>query len=158
MAITGVLGTRLFVGGVALVNIDAAASTLADFTALSTTVEVGLIENLGEFGRVYQLVPFQSIATGRTYKLRGGFDDGAMQLTVGQDLTDAGQALLYQYGTTSDQATYPFRVLLNGADPTVEEYFFGAKVMSFKTVLGPVNSVLKATIDLQINTPIYVGP
>lgn len=158
MASIGMLGTRLWVGQVALVNITDAANQLADFTALSAGVEVGFIESMGTFGKAFQPVTFQAIADGRMFKYKGGFDSGSFPMTVAQDLADPGQALLQQYGTSLDQNTYPFKILFNGADPTVEAVFFGAKVMSYQTVLSSVNTVIKATINLAIDTDVYYGP
>lgn len=158
MASVGMLGTRLFVGQIALTNIVSAADQLADFTSLSAGVEVSFIETLGTFGKMYQEVDFQAIADGRTFKYKGGFNAGSFSMTVAQDLSDPGQALLQQYGTTADQNTYPFKILFNGMDPTVSAAFFGAKVMSFQSVLSSVNTVIKATVNLALNTDIFYGP
>jgi hypothetical protein len=157
MAATGVLGARLYVGPVALTDIETAADALADFTSLSIGVEIGLIENIGEFGKVFDLVTFQAVADGRTYKLKGGYNEGALQLTVGSDLTDAGQALLYQYGNAQDQNNYPFRITLVGVDATWDNFYFGGKVFSYRQQLGSVNNVIKAQVNIEINTPIYYG-
>lgn len=158
MASIGMLGTRLWVGQIALTNVTDAADQLADFTSLSAGVEVSFIETMGTFGKEFQEVDFQAIADGRMFKYKGGFNPGSFPLTVAQDLSDPGQALLQEYGTSLDQNTYPFKILFNGADPTVEAVFFGAKVMSFQTVLNSVNNVIKANISLAINTNIYYGP
>lgn len=157
MAAAGTLGARLYTSATALVNIEAAADAIGDFTGLTIATEIGLIENLGELGRVFDPVTFQAIADGRTYKLKGGYNDGNIQMTVGQDLTDAGQALLKSYGNASDQNTYPFKMTLVGADAAFDTIYFGAKVMSFRTQMGAVNSVVRAMITLDINTPIFTG-
>jgi hypothetical protein len=157
MAATGVLGARLFVGAVALVDIEAAADAIADFTALSSGIEVGLIENLGEFGKVFDLVTFQAIADGRTYKLKGGYNEGSLQMTVASDLTDAGQALLFAYGNAQDQNNYPFKITLTGVDASFDTVYFGAKVFSYRQQLGTVNNIIKATINIEINTPVFIG-
>jgi hypothetical protein len=157
MAATGVLGARLYVGPTALVDIESAADAIADFTALTVATEVGLIENLGEFGKVFDKVTFQAIADGRTYKFKGGYDQGSMQLTVASDMTDAGQALLFAYGTAADQATYPFKITLVGVDASFDTYYFGGKVFSYRQQLGSVNTIIKATVSIEINTPIFIG-
>lgn len=157
MAATGVLGARMYIGPTPLSDIEASADAIADFTALSIGVEVGLIENIGEFGKVFDLVTFQAVADGRTYKLKGGYNEGAIQLTVGSDLTDAGQALLFQYGNAQDQNNYPFRITLVGVDSTWDNVYFGGKVFSYRQQLGTVNNVIKAQINIEINTPVYFG-
>lgn len=157
MAAAGTLGARLYASATALVNIEAAADAIGDFTGLTIATEVGLIENFGEFGRVFAPVNFQAVSDGRMYKLKGGFDDGNIQLTVGQDISDAGQALLKSYGEASNQNTYPFKITLVGADANFDTIYFGAKVMSYRTQMGSVNSVIKALVTLDINTPIFTG-
>jgi hypothetical protein len=158
MATFGVLGTRLWVGQVALTDVVNAADQLSDFTSLSAGVEVSFIESLGNFGKVFQLVTFQAVADGRMFKYKGGFDPGSFQVTVGMDLTDPGQALLQSYGDSLNQNTYPFKMLFNGADPTVQAVFFGGKVLSFAPQTGSVNNVVKAAINVAVNTSIYYGP
>ena len=156
MAATGVLGARLYTSATPLANVEGAADAIGDFQGLTVTTEVGLIESLGEFGRVFETVPFQDIASGRTYKLRGGSNDGQFTFMVAQDLTDAGQAAVKGY-VTGDQNTYPFKIVLVGADASYDTVYFGAKVMSYRTTMGSTNSVIKATIVLEINTPVYTG-
>ncbi len=119
--------------------------------------EVGLIESIGDFGKVFSLVTFQAVADGRMYKLKGGFDEGSLQMTVASDMTDAGQALLFAYGNAQDQNTYPFKITLVGVDASFDTVYFGGKVFSYRQVLGTVNNVIKATIDIQINTPVFIG-
>jgi hypothetical protein len=157
MAATGVLGARLYVGPTPLADIETSADALADFTSLSIGVEIGLIENIGEFGKQFDLVTFQAVATGRTYKLKGGYNQGNLQLVVGSDLSDAGQLLMYQYGTAQDQNTYPFRVTLVGVDPGYDNIYFGGKVFSYRQQLGTVNNIIKAQVNIEINTDIYYG-
>lgn len=156
MAATGVLGARLYTSATPLTNVEGAADAIGDFQGLTIATEIGLIESMGEHGRVFDPVPFQAVADGRTYKLRGGHNDGQFQLTIGQDLTDAGQAALKSY-VTADQNTYPFKITIVGADASYDTIYFGAKVMSFRTTLGATNSVIRATVTLEINTTIFTG-
>lgn len=157
MAATGVLGARLYVGDTALANIETAADAIADFTALTVATEIGLIENMGNFGKVFDKVTFMAIADGRTYKLKGGYDQGSMAITVGSDLTDAGQFLMYTYGNAADQNTYPFKIALVGVDASFDTVYFGGKVFSYQQQMGPANNVIKALINIEINTPIFIG-
>ena len=82
MAATGVLGARLYTSGTPLTNVEGAADAIGDFQGLTIATEIGLIESMGELGRVFDPVPFQAVADGRTYKLRGGHNDGQFQLTM----------------------------------------------------------------------------
>lgn len=158
MAAFGTLGARLFVGDTALANIESAADAIADFVSLSVGTEVGLIESLGEFGKNFDLVTFQAIATGRTYKFKGGYNQGSLDLVCASDLTDLGQAMLYSFGSSQDQSTYPFKLTLNGADPQWDTVYFGGKVFSYRLVAGAVNNVVKANIKIEINTDVFIGP
>jgi len=153
----GVLGSRLYVGDTALVNIEDAADALADFTSLSLSAEVGLIESIGNFGKVFDLVTFQAIKDGRTYKFKGGYNGGSLQMVVASDITDTGQALLQTFANSPSQSTYPFKITLNGADAMFDTIYFGGKVFSYEFVLGAVNNVVKANVRVEVNTEIFIG-
>lgn len=149
----GVLGTRLFISDAAIAS---TIDTEREFSAQSWT-EVGLITQFGEYGRVYDLVTFQQVYDGRTFKLKGGYNDGQMTLTVGQDLSDDGQELLYNAANAATQDNWGFRIEFNDAPSSVggpSTVFFRALPMSFRSTLGAVNAVFSATSMLEINSPI----
>lgn len=149
----GVLGTRLFISDAAIAS---TIDTEREFSAQSWT-EVGMITQFGEYGRVYDLVTFQEVYSGRTRKLRGGYNDGQMSLTVGRDLTDDGQDLLYDAANAATQDNWGFRIEFNDAPSSVggpSTVFFRALPMSFRSTLGAVNAVFSATSMLEINSPI----
>lgn len=153
MAATGTLGSRVYVSSA---TVAATIDTVEEYTALSW-IEIGLIESVGEFGRVFDLATFQAIKEGRMYKLKAGFNDGALQLVVGEDLGDAGQVALKGFAEASNQNNYGFRVELNdaptaGGGPTT--YFFRGLPMSFRTTMGAVNNVIKATANVEVNSDI----
>jgi hypothetical protein len=153
----GVLGTRLFVGATPLINIEDAADDILDFTALSVNAEVGEIESVGNFGKVFDLVSFQAVKDGRMYKYKGGYNGGSMAMVVAANLMDPGQAILEAAANRQDQDTLPFRIALNGADPTLDTIYFGGKVFSFEYQFGSVNNIVKANIRLEVNTEIFIG-
>src|SRR5882672_518535 len=99
--INGTLGSRIYISPTVAATID----TEIEYSSLTWT-EIGLIESVTEFGRVFDLVSFQAIKEGRMYKLKGGFNDGNMQMVVGEDLTDAGQAALKVAAEASNQNNY----------------------------------------------------
>lgn len=155
--ISGTLGSKLFITDTAMA---AAIDTEFEFMAQSYT-EIGLIENLGELGRVFDPVTFQAIADGRTYKLKGGYNDGQMQMTLGQDLTDAGQDILYDAANASSQDNYGFKLEMNdeattSGGPTT--FYFRGLAMSFRTQMGAVNSVVRSMSTIEINSPIIMTP
>lgn len=157
MAVAGTLGAHLYCNDTALADIQGSADAIGDFQGLTITTEVGLIENFGEFGKVFDLVTFQAVADGRMYKLKGGYNAGNIQFTLGQDLSDAGQLLLKTHADAADQSSYPFKITLTGADASYDTIYFGAKVMSYRTQMGAVNAVIRAMVSLEINTPIFIG-
>ena len=55
-------------------------------------VDVGEIEDLGEFGDTFSSVTFTSLRDGRVRKYKGTADAGDLTLTVGLDNGDLGQA------------------------------------------------------------------
>lgn len=156
-SVQGVLGTRLFVSNAAIAS---TVDTEREFAAQSWT-EVGLITQFGELGRVFDPVTFQQIADGRTYKLKGGFNDGQLSITIGQDLSDAGQDLLYDAANEASQNNWGFRIEYNDAPSSVggpTTYFFRGLPMSFRTSLGAVNTALTATSMIEVNSDILVMP
>lgn len=157
MAVTGTLGARLYTSATPLSNIDGAADAIGDFQGLTIATECGLIENFGELGRQFETVTFVSVGEGRTRKLKGPYNDGQMQLTLGLDLSDAGQAALKSYADASNQNTYPFKITLVGADASYDTIYFGAIVTAFRTQMGAANAVVKAMLTLEINTTIFTG-
>lgn len=150
---SGVLGTRLYISDAAIAS---TIDTEAEFWAQSWT-EVGLITQFGEYGRVFDLVTFQAIYDGRTYKLKGGYNDGQMSITVGQDLSDAGQDLLYDASNATTQDNWGFRIEFNDAPSSVggpSTVFFRGLPMSFRTTLGAANAVMQANSTIEVNSPI----
>ncbi len=158
MAATGTLGARLYIGTAPLVSIgtDAVPLVISDFQSLSYT-EVGTIENMGEFGRLFELVTFNSVSSGRTQKIKGPFNDGQVQLGLGADLGDTGQALLKSYADAIDQNTYPNKITLVGTTGTWAFVYFGSKYMSFRFNLGQANSVIRAAVASEVNTAVFFG-
>lgn len=154
--LAGTLGSRLYMSGAIASTID----TEGEFAALTWT-EIGLIENFGEFGRVFDLVTFQAVKDGRTYKLKGGFNDGSIQLTVAQDLSDDGQEALYDAATAADQNNYGFRIDLNDAPSGSgggSRFYFRGLPMSFRTQMGSVNSVVRAMATIEVNSDVLYAP
>jgi hypothetical protein len=157
MAVTGALGAKLYTSATPLTNITTAADAISDFQGLTIATELGLIENFGEFGKQFDLVTFQAVSDGRTYKLKGGYNDGQMTIVVGQDLSDSGQAAMKTAAEASNQNTYPFKMTITGADASFDTYYFGAKAMYWRVNIGAVNNAIRATLMLEVNTPIFVG-
>src|SRR5262245_54719361 len=108
MAITGTRGVRLFMSTAPIA--DTIDTEVEFFT--TTYTEIGLVETIGEFGRQFEVVSFQGLFDGRTLKLKGGFNDGTLEVGLGQDLSDAGQELLKEASEDPSQDNYGFRIEL----------------------------------------------
>ncbi len=85
----------------------------AGYAALSFTT-VGEITNFGEFGREFTLVTHNPVATRGTQKLKGSFNEGTMNLTLGLDTDDAGQVLM-KAAALSD-SLYAFKITVPSGD------------------------------------------
>lgn len=154
---SGTLGSRLFIS---TVTIASTIDSEPEFTNLSYQ-EIGLISTFGEFGRVFDVVTFQAVADGRTFKLKGGFNDGNFQFTVGQDLSDAGQLAFKTGAEGSNQNNYAFRIELNdavgvGGGPSI--FFFRGLPTSFRTQMGAANAVITAACSIEVNGDIIYAP
>lgn len=132
----------------ASLKISASAPATFDATGYNalTMTTVGEVVDLSEFGREYNLITHNPIATRGTQKLKGSFNEGSISLQLGLDTDDAGQILLK--AAASSDANYSFLVTTQNGD----KYYFQAKVMSFKTGVGPVDSVTSATVSLELTT------
>lgn len=122
----------------------------AGYAALSWT-DVGEITDLGEFGKVYNLVTHNPLATRRTVKKKGSFNDGSISLALGLDSSDAGQAILD--AAVDSDANYSFRV--TDQDSAID--YFQAIVMSKPKSIGSVDSITSSTSQLEITTEVTPG-
>lgn len=123
------------------------ANTQAGYEALTFT-PVGEITDLGEFGKEFALISHTSLGERRTRKLKGSYNQGALQLQMARDSADAGQQLFLV--ALDDDASYSFRVVLQ--DGTTE--YFTGKVMSYKTQVGSVDQITGAQTTLEVDSDI----
>ncbi len=157
MSATGTLGAQLFVASSPLADINASADNITDFQALTIDNEISPIENLGEFARQFELVTFSAIGTGRILKIKGPYNDGSMQMSLAYDLGVAGQFVLFNACKTTNQDVYPFKLTLVGTQSYTAVVYFGALPMSYRINAGAANSILRATVTLEIDTEVFIG-
>src|SRR3546814_14154410 len=62
------------------------------FEALTFT-DIGEVTNLGEFGRAYNLVTHNPLATRKTVTRKGSFNDGTVAMQLARVPSDAGHEL-----------------------------------------------------------------
>ncbi|WP_138519021.1 hypothetical protein [Limnobacter alexandrii] len=138
-------GATLQISLVAPATFDAAGyGTLFDGPPAKPVV--GEITDFGEFGREYNEVTHNPVATRGTQKFKGSFNEGQMSLQMALDNEDLGQIDMKTALNLDDDAY--FQVTLQNGDA----YCFAAKVMSFKTVLSNVDSMTNASCMLSLTT------
>lgn len=163
MTINSAGGVRIYLGTTAIptfannfdpTNSVQVAEMIAEFEA-DSYVEIGEVEDLGEFGDESAAITFTSLANSRTRKLKGARDAGTQTIVVGDDMTDDGQAALE--AAEASHLDFNVKIVLNDALTLGGEgsthYYFG-KVMSKRRNVGNIGNVIKRTFNIGINSPI----
>jgi hypothetical protein len=150
MTVNTASGAKLFIGGV---NANR-ESVLGDYEA-DSYIEVGEVEDLGEFGDTSESIKFTSLGDGRVRTFKGPRDAGEMPITVGDDMTDNGQtAMEAAEGTNFDYNFYvelPDALSIGGSNS--KHYFIG-KVMSKRRNVGNASNVIRRSFAVGINSAI----
>ena len=146
-------GCRLAIGS------KVAAKTEAEYKA-DTYIDVGEIEDLGEFGDTFSAVNFTALSDGRVRKYKGTADAGNMTVTVGLDNGDAGQKAVAVAHKDRSKGNYNIKVTLNDGDPGATPpilpttFYYGVKVMNNTVAPGAADNVVRRNMTLAINTDI----
>ena len=154
MPVNTAAGTRLSIGprlSAKLPALDSAAITLL---AGLTYIEVGELENIGDYGDEVGDVTFSALADSRTRHLKGLADAGSVELGIGFDAGDAGQLALVAAQKDRSQFDYPVKV--EYVDGLVD--YFAVKVMSSRKGVGGAEDVIKRNVTVGINSGIYEVP
>jgi hypothetical protein len=114
--------------------------------------EVGEVTDLGEFGREYSLVTHNPLATRRTVKRKGSFNDGTVTMQMARAPADDGQDALLD--ALDDDASFAFKVELQ--DGTL--LLFSAQIMSYTTNVGNSDQIVTASVSLEIDNDIFEVP
>ncbi len=150
MTIGTASGAKIYIGAA---NADP-DTVLATYQA-DSYVEVGEVEDLGEFGDESTDVTFDSLSRGRTRHLKGTRDAGTVPLTCGDDMTDEGQTAMEAAEATP--LDYNFKITLNNEvtlGGTESEHYFIGKVMSKRRRVGTANDVVRKVFQVGINSAI----
>ena len=121
------------------------------FAALTWT-EIGEVSDLGEFGRQYNLVTFNTLGNRRTVKRKGSYNDGTIAAQMARAPSDAGKTILT--AAVDSDASYSIKVVLQ--DGTI--FYTTAQVMSYTTNVGNVDQITSATVNLEIDNDIVEVP
>ena len=139
-------GTKLFISASA-----PATYNKTGFEALTFT-EIGEVSEMGEFGRQYNLVTFNTLGDRRTVKRKGSYNDGTIACQMARVPDDAGQTIL----TTAVNSDNSYSIKIQLQDGTV--FYTSAQVMSYTTNIGNVDQITSATVNLEIDNDILEVP
>lgn len=150
MSIFAASGAKLYIGS----QNNETDIVLADMQA-DSYVEVGELEDMGEFGDTSEDITFTSLNDGRVRHIKGPRDAGTMPATSGMDMTDAGQAAMD--AAEAQPHSYNFKVVLDNATTlagTGSEHYFTGKVMSRRIQVGNASNVMRKLYSIGIQTEI----
>lgn len=114
------------------------------FSALTFT-EVGEVISVGDRGRTYTDVSYNSLGERGTVHRKGSYDEPETPFEIGVDREDAGQVLLKAASTTD--APYSFKIEYSSGEV---DYFQGL-VFSFVTNGGDSNTIRTVTANVRID-------
>lgn len=146
-------GCRFFIGG------KTGAGSKTEYEA-DTYVQVGEIEDLGEFGDTFSSVNFTSLENGRVRKYKGTADAGDLTLTIGLDNGDAGQNAIKTAHKDRSKGDYNIKITLNDGDPdaspviTPTTFYLRGKVMNNTVAPGAADNVVRRNVTIGINSEI----
>lgn len=146
-------GCRIAIGG------KTGADTETKYKA-DTYVDIGEVEDLGEFGDTFSNVNFISLRDGRVRKYKGTADAGDLTLTVGLDNGDAGQKALKVAHKDRSKGDYNIKITLNDGDPDATPvinpttFYQRGKVMNNTVAPGSADNVVRRNVTIAINSDI----
>ncbi len=145
MAVQTVAGASIAISATIPTTFDSSGYATV-FTASPGPAVIGQITDAGQHGRVYNVVTHNPIGSRGTQKFKGSFNEGQKVLIVGIDEDDAGQTLAIT-ALDSDN-DYSFKVLYQNGSID----YFQAKVIGFQKSMTGVDTMLTATLTLEITT------
>ncbi|MDN7144156.1 hypothetical protein KC131_26265 [Pseudomonas sp. JQ170] len=146
-------GCRIALGG------KTGADTETEYKA-DTYVDIGEVEDLGEFGDTFSSVTFTSLRDGRVRKYKGTADAGDLTVAVGLDNGDAGQVALKGAHKDRSKGDYNIKITLNDGDPDANPvinpttFYFRGKVMNNTVAAGSADNVVRRNVTIGINSDI----
>lgn len=134
----------------AVVAAEPATYDSVGFAAL-TWVEVAEVTDMGEYGATYEVVSHNPLATRRTVKRKGTVNDGALNLVLGRDPSDAGQTLLIDGVDGAERDTvHSHRITLQ--DGTIQ--YVTGQIFSYTTNVGSSNQIIGAAVMVELDNAI----
>ena len=129
-----------------------ATETKIGWEALSW-VKVGEVVDLPSYGPNVSVVESKPLEKGVVQKYNGFVNHGSLAVGLEQDLVDAGQIVLQGALPDANGAFKPVSFKIAFTDAKVD-YFHGG-VFSFTTDIGSADSMIGATVNVEINSKVY---
>jgi hypothetical protein len=151
--IHGTHGARFYIGTDAEVDFATDAAAIADFDD-DTYVEVQWLQDMGDFGAESEIYTRRFIDKDYTEKRKGARDAGVMNLVVGRDPLDPGQAAMLAAEADTSNVPVNFKVVLNDkpeAAGTPSAYYFKGLVASARVNLGDEANQTTVTFAVAIS-------
>jgi len=141
------MGARTSAG--TTIGIGPAPSTYdaAGFGAVSFDT-IGEVTDAGEYGKIYNLVTHNPLASRKTEKYKGSYNNGSITLQLAIDEADVGQ--LAANAAVLTDLSYSIKVVKQ--DGSID--YFTAQVMSFTDNVGSVDNIEAGSIQLEIDDDI----
>ena len=121
----------------------------AGYEALTWNTEVGEVTNIGEYGKVYNLVTHTVVSDRRTFKRKGLYNSGSLALQLARAESDAGQILLK--AAAGSDSCYSFKLEFDSGVVSDEADYFQGMVMSYTTNVGSGDQILGCTATIEID-------
>ncbi len=153
-------GARLFIGTTNIVTVPAIvddtnrAALIAAFEE-DSYIEVGEVEDMGEFGDESEQISFTALADSRTRKFKGPRDAGTQAIVVGDDMTDEGQQAME--AAEAQPYDYNVKIVLNDAltlGGTDSIHYYHGKVFSKRRNVGNASNVVRRNFSVGVNSTI----
>lgn len=156
MTINAAGGSKLYLGTTLAINTNQLnPAVVAEFES-DSYIEVGEVEDLGEFGDESAEIDFTALRDARVRKLKGPKNAGTIAVVAGDDPLDGGQDAMI--AAEASNLDFNFKVELNDAvslSGTPSVHYFRGKVMSKRLNVGNVSNVVRRTFNVGINSAIY---
>ena len=121
---------------------DAAGFGAKTYTAIAE------VTTIPAFGKTYTVINHNPLSTRYTKKLKGSYNNGSVTLDYALDTGDAGQALLF--AAVDSDSSFAYRVTMQNG--TI--YYFTAQATSSPIEVGSVDSIVKGTTVLEIDSDV----
>jgi hypothetical protein len=135
-------GTKIYISD----PIAALTSTYDAATfATGTYVEIKEVSDLGQIGVKYNSVKFNPLGNRQTFKRRGSYDNGSINVKGASVPLDAGQIKVNT--AVGSDSSYAYKVILQSGTT----FYFTAQAMSNELNVGSVDNIMMIDVNLEID-------